>query len=94
MRRKELCGGKIYDRLLCGLQELHVLTVCQVSAWDCLVSGTFSFESRLTDYAQVQNGASFPDFVVFLLPLILKSKTSPSEHFSFIATQPCPEGVT
>lgn len=68
-RRKELRGGEIQERLLCGLQELHTLTVCQGSRLGLFSLWTFSFESRLTDSAQVKDGASFPYFVVFLLPL-------------------------
>lgn len=48
------------DRLLCGLQELRALTVCQGSRLGVFSLQNFTSESRLTDSAQVEERQDEP----------------------------------
>lgn len=51
---------RVQDRLLCGLQELRVLTVCQGYRLGVFRLWDFSSESRLTDSAQVEEKQEGP----------------------------------
>lgn len=51
---------RVQDRLLCGLQELRALTVCQGSCLGLFSLQNFTSESRLTDSAQVEERQDGP----------------------------------
>lgn len=51
---------RVQDRLLCGLQKLHVLTVCRDSRLGVFSLWSFSFEPRRTDSDQVEERRDGP----------------------------------